>query len=257
MGRVYGRDRVVMARLERGMTIGCLTVLVVLIVVPGTVLGALWYWSWHIDKVNAEHRQQALLALDDQLRRTKNETLRALNGEDSADPDALTAVIHQYTGAPLISYDASRHVFRARVVKRVEYETRTLSGIGRDVIDRCLAYTYARAEGHGWTSTTSVLTYDACGPSAAIGSGARMAGRRVAALEASELNRAGVRRALAPYRRFLTVSAVTRSGSTVRMSIVVSDETTRQCYRITRDGSQVLSVPAQTCQARNSERNDL
>ncbi|MEV6806810.1 hypothetical protein [Streptomyces sp. NPDC051129] len=85
MGRVHGRDRVVMARLERGMTIGCLTVLVVLIVVLGTVLGALWYWSWHTDKVNAEHRQQALLALDDQLRRTKNETLRALGSEGSAD----------------------------------------------------------------------------------------------------------------------------------------------------------------------------
>ncbi|MEU1707821.1 hypothetical protein ABZ478_20935 [Streptomyces sp. NPDC005706] len=237
-----------MARLERAMTTGCLTVLVVLIFVLSTVLGALWYWSWHTDKVNAEHRQQALLTLDDQLRRTKNETIHALGNETSADPDALTAVIHQHTGAPAISYDASRHTFRARVLKRVEYESRTLFGISQGVINRCLAYTYAPAKGYGWTSTMSVLKYDTCGPSASIGSGARIAGQRVAALEASELNRAGVRRALAPYRRFLTVSAVTSTGSTVRVSVVVSEETTRQCYRITRDGSQVFSIPAQTCQ---------
>ncbi|MEV6808961.1 hypothetical protein [Streptomyces sp. NPDC051129] len=236
-----------MARL-RATTTGCLTVLVPLIVVLSTVLGALWYWSWHTDKVNAEHRQQALLALGDQVRRTKNETIRALDDEGSADPDALTAVIHRHTGAPVISYDASRHAFRARVVKRVEYESRTLLGISQSVTGRCLEYTYVLAKGHGWTSTMSVLKYDTCGPSVSIGSGARIASQRVAALEASELNRSGVRRALAPYRRFLTVSAVTRIGSAVRVSVVVSEETIRQCYRITRDGSQVFSVPAQTCQ---------
>ncbi|MDX5565798.1 hypothetical protein PYK79_24175 [Streptomyces sp. ID05-04B] len=237
-----------MARLERAMTTGCLTVLVVLIVVLSTVLGMLWYWSRHTDKVNAEHRQQALLALDDQLRRTKNETIGALGNEGSADPDALTAVIHQHTGAPVISYDAFRHTFRARVVKRVEYESRSLFGISQGVIGRCLEYTYAPAKGHGWTSTISVVKYDTCGPSVSIGSGARTAGQRVAALEASELNLTGVRRALAPYRRFLTVSAVTRTGSTVTVSVVVSEETTRQCYRITRNGSQVFSVPVQACQ---------
>ncbi|MFG2267327.1 hypothetical protein [Streptomyces sp. NPDC048720] len=230
------------------MTTGCLTVLVVLIVVLSTLVGALWYWSWHTDKVNAEHRQQALSTLDDQLRRTKNETIHALGDKGSADPDALTAVIHQHTGAPVISYDASRHAFRARVVKRVEYEFRTLFGISHGVIDRCLAYTYAPAKGFGWTSTMSVLKYDTCGPTVSIGSGARIAGQRIAALEASKLNRAGVRRALAPYRRFLTVSAVTSTGRTVRVTVVVSEETTRQCYRITRDGSQVFSTPAQTCQ---------
>ncbi|MFD4785896.1 hypothetical protein ACFWN1_02190 [Streptomyces sp. NPDC058459] len=237
-----------MTRLGRAMTTGCLTVLVVLIVVLSTVLGALWYWSRHTGEVNAEHRQQALRALDHQLRRTKNETTRALSDEGSADPDALTAVVHRHTGAPVISYDASRHAFRARVTKRVEYESRTLFGISRGVIDRCLEYTYAPAKRHGWTSTMSVLKYDTCAPSASIGSGARTAGQRVAALEASELNRTGVRRALAPYRRFLTVRTVTRTGSRVRVSVVVSEETTRQCYRITRNGSQVVSVPAQTCQ---------
>jgi hypothetical protein len=147
----------------------------------------------------------------------------------------------------VISYDASRHVFSARVAKRAEYRTRTLFGIGQGVIDRCLEYTYAPAKGHDWASTMSVLMNDTCGPSVAIGNGAHIVGRRVAALEAAELNRAGVRRALAPYRRFLTVGTITRTGSTVKMSVTVSKGTSRQCYRITRDGSQVLSVPAQTC----------
>ncbi|MGW2640022.1 hypothetical protein [Streptomyces sp. NPDC001348] len=237
-----------MARLERAATTGCLTFLVVLIVVLGTVLGAFWYRSWHTDKVDAERRQQALPALDGRLRRTENETVRALRDEGSADPDALTAVIHQHTGAPVISYDASRRAFRARVVERLAYESRTLFGSSQDVIDRCLEFTYAPAKGHAWTSTVSVLKYDTCGPSLSIGSGAGLAGRRVAALDASELNRSGVRRALAPYRRFLEVSAVTRTGGTVRVSVVVSEQSTRQCYRITRKRSQVLSVPAQSCQ---------
>lgn len=236
-----------MARLDRAMTTGCLILLVVLIVVFGTVLGVLWYWSWHTDKINAEYRQQALLALGDQLRRTRNETIRALGDAGPADPGALTAVIHQRTGAPVISYDASRHVFRARVAKRAEYKIRTLFGIGQDMIVRCLEYTYAPAKGHDWASAMSILMNDTCGPSVSIGNGAHTAGQRVAALEAAELNRAGVRRALAPYRRFLTVGTITRTGSTVKMSVAVSEGTSRQCYRITRDGSRVLSVPAQTC----------
>ncbi|MFD4540901.1 hypothetical protein [Streptomyces bauhiniae] len=229
------------------MTPGCLTVLVVLTVVLGAVLGASWYWSRHTDEANAERRRQAQLRLDDRLRRTEDETIRALGEEGSADPDALTAVVHQHTRAPVISYDASRHALRARVAERAEYESRTLFGISQGVIDRCLEYTYTPARGRGWTSTTSVLTYDSCGPAVSIAGAARTVGRRVAALEAAELNDAGVRRALAPYHRFLTVSVVTRTGSAVRVSVVVTEETARQCYRITRDGSRVSSVPAQTC----------
>ncbi|MFE9500649.1 hypothetical protein [Streptomyces collinus] len=237
-----------MARLKPPMTTGCLTVLVVLIAVLSTVLGALWYWTRHTDTVNAEHRQQALQALDEQLRRTKHDTIRALDNESSGDPDVLTAVIHRHTGAPVISYDASRHAFRARMVKRVEYKARTLFGTSEGMIDRCLDYTYAPANDRGWTSTMSVLKDDTCAPSDSVGSAARIAAQRVAALDASELTRIGLRRALAPYRRFLTVNAVTRTGGTVTVSVMVSEESTRQCYRITRNGSQVLSVPAQTCQ---------
>ncbi|NKQ25167.1 hypothetical protein [Streptomyces galbus] len=237
-----------MERLERAMATGFLSVLIVLVVVLSIALGALWYWVHHAGQVDAAHRQQAQLALDDELRRTNNETTRVLRDEDSADPDVLTAVIYRHTGAPLISYDAPRHTFRARVAKRVEYESRTLFGTSEGVIERCLQYTYTPGQDHDWTSTMSTVKYDTCNPAVSINSDARIAGQRVAALEASELNRASVRRALAPYRRFLTVGAVTTTGSTVKVSVVVSEGTTRQCYWITRNGLQILSVPAQNCQ---------
>jgi hypothetical protein len=141
------------------MTAGCLTVLILLVVVLATGLSWLWYSNWHVGKVVSERRHRAVSSILQQARNVADDTARSLDASRTGDLDELTGVIWKHTGSPLITYDASRRAFTARLSKQVMYETSgDLLGGGSDAVSRCLDFTYSHPHGHAPTGTLRTFT---------------------------------------------------------------------------------------------------
>ncbi len=249
----------VMERINRSMTTGCLTMLIALVLVLAAGLSWLGYADWHAGKVNGERRQEAVSSILRQGRDAADDTARSLDASRTSDVDELTGVIWEHTGSPLIAYDASRDAFTARLPKRVVYETvGVLPGGGSDAVSRCLDFTYSRPHGHAWTPRVTARDGDACRPATEVGSLSRLAGKRIEGIGVRQLTRAGVQQALDPTGtlRTFTVRSVVREDGTAAVSVLISshDGTVGQCYRITRSvpGSgeahpSVTVTPASSC----------
>ncbi|MER6730818.1 hypothetical protein [Streptomyces puniciscabiei] len=230
---------VVMERISRSMTTGCLTTLTALVLILASGLSWLCYSDWHAGKVNDERRQRAVSSILRQAHKAADDTARSLNASDSSDADKLTDVIWQHTGSPLITYDPSRRAFTARLSKQVMYETTgVIPGGGSDAVRRCLDFTYSRPHGQAWTPKVTVRDDDVCRPATDIGSQSRLAATRIEGIDVRELTRTGVQKALDPAGtlRTLTVKGVARGDGTVAVSVLISshDGTASQCYRVTR-----------------------
>lgn len=228
-----------MERIDRAMTGGCLTTLILLAIILATGLSWLWYADWHAGKVNSERRHRAVSSILQQARNAADDTARSLDASRTSDIDELTDVIWKHTGSPLITYDTSHHAFTARLDKQVMYETlAVLMGGGSDAVSRCLDFTYSHPHGHAWTLKVTVRKYDVCRPATDISSLSRLAGTRIEGMDAQELTRTGVQKALDPTGtlRTFTVKRVARRDGTVAVSVLISshDGTAGQCYRITR-----------------------
>ncbi|GHI10218.1 hypothetical protein AQI88_39515 [Streptomyces cellostaticus] len=247
-------------RINRSLTPGCLTTLIVLILVLGSGLSWLWYTDWHAGKVNSERRQKAVSSILRQARDAADDTARSLNASRTSDVDRLTGVIWKHTGAPLITYDTSRREFTARLSQQVPYETvQIIPGGGSDAVTRCFDFTYSRPHGQAWTPRVTVRDDDVCRPATDIGYLARVAKARVERIDAQELTRTGVQRALDPTGTLhtFTVKSVVGGDGTVAISIRITSHEGRagQCYRITRPApgsgevhpSSVIAAPAFSC----------
>ncbi|MGW7409906.1 hypothetical protein ACWGI9_40475 [Streptomyces sp. NPDC054833] len=255
-----GQERsVVVERVDRVMTTGCLTMLVLLVVVLATGLSWLWYFEWHTGKVDSERRNRAVSSILRQARNAADDTARSLDASRSGDLDELTGVIWKHTGSPLITYDASRRAFTAWLSKQVMYETSgSLLGGGSDAVSRCLGFTYSHPHGHAWTSKVTVRKDDVCRAATDIGLLSRLAGTRIEGMDPKDLTRTGVQKALDPTGtlRSFTVKGVTRGDGRVTVAVLLSsnDGTVGQCYRITRPATvsgtgqpPVTSAPAPSC----------
>ncbi|MDV5149002.1 hypothetical protein R1T08_33915 [Streptomyces sp. SBC-4] len=245
-----GSGRPVAERVDRFVTGGCLALLVVLIVVGGFL--AAWMWSsiWRVTQDDGNKREAALAALLQEADRTAADSRHALGASGSTDVDVLTGVIGQRTGAPVITYDASRDEFTAVVRKEVRYDMAGFTGAGAGEEARCLVLTYTRGAGRTWTSRVDVQDVGVCGPSREIDVRAAEARAQLAGTPAEDLTASGVQRSLDPAGRpdWLRVTRVVRRGDVVTVSAVVStwDGSTGQCYRFTRrlSGAGAPSAPA-------------
>ncbi|MFF4911328.1 hypothetical protein ACFY2T_41420 [Streptomyces sp. NPDC001260] len=248
-----------MERLNRSMTAGCLTTLILLIIIGISGLSWLWYANWHAGKVNSERRHQAASAILQQARTTAVTTAHALNAGPTRDTGKLTEEIWRHTGSPLITYDATHQTFRARLSKQVAFETvRVLPGGGSDAVNRCLDFTYSRTDDHMWTPKVFVQKNDVCRPATDIGYLSRLASTRIQAMDERELSRTAVQKSLDPtgQLRTFTVKSVSRAASRATVTILITshDRTTDQCYRITRPTTAssgihppVTSMPQPAC----------
>ncbi|GAA2881651.1 hypothetical protein [Streptomyces mexicanus] len=252
-GPVAGR------RSTRFLTTGCLTALVVLIVVLTAGLSWLWYADRHAGTVNGERRQRAVSSVLRQARADAEATARSLDASGDGDVDRLTGVIARHTASPLITYDTSRHTFTALLARQAVYERLgVVPGGGSDMVSRCLEVTYSRPDGRGWTPKVTVRDDDVCRPATEIGHMARLAGTRIAGLAGHELTRGAVQKALDPTGalRTYSVTSVTRTKDTAVVLVRISsrDRTAGQCYRVTRpvtgpaaDRPSVTAAAASSC----------
>lgn len=221
------------------VTTGCLTALVVLIILFGTVASWLWYRHWRDGNVNSERRDKALAAILEEARDTADDTARALDTTGSTDTDALTDVIWQRSEAPMISYDGSRREFTATATKYAQYDAKgILPGIGPVRVTRCFVFTYTHRPGQAWTSKVSERADDVCQPGTGINGAVNLARARIANMHTGDLTRVGVRKVLNPTGRQRTydVRSATREGDTVTVSVLVTalNAKATQCYRFTR-----------------------
>jgi hypothetical protein len=245
---------VVMERVNRSMTTGCLTALIALIVTLATGLSWFAYADWHAGKVNSERRQKAVSSILRQARDTADETARSLNASHTDDVDALASLIGKHTGSPLLTYDRSRHEFTARLAKQVTYETvGGLLGGGSDAVSRCLDFTYTGSRGDAWTPHVKVRDDDLCRPATDIGQLSRLARTRIDGIEVHGLTRASVQKALDPTGtlRTYTVKDVVRRDGTAAVSVLITshDGTVSQCYTITRSVTSYGTVRQPTTAA--------
>ncbi len=230
---------VVMERINRSMTTGCLTILIVLIVVLATSLSCLWYSDWHAGKVNRERRDRAVSSVLQEARDAADATVRSLDASHASDVDELTGVIWKHTASPVITYDTSRREFTARLPKQMMYKkVSVLLGGDSDVVNRCFDFTYSRPYGQTWTHKVTVRDDDVCRPAADIGYRSRLAKQRIERIDAQSLTRTGLQKALDPTGtlRTFAVKDVARRDGTVVVSVLITslDATANQCYRITR-----------------------
>ncbi|WP_432082422.1 hypothetical protein [Streptomyces sp. WAC 04229] len=248
---------VVTGRTNRLVTTGCLTILIALIVVLGTVVSWLWYRHGHDDNLNSERREKALAQILKQARATADDTSRALDTSDATDADAVIGVIWQHSEAPVITYDVSRHEFTATAAAAAQYtQENMLPGGGPIQVTRCFTYTYNQDPSRSWTARVSERTDVACRPSTQISSRVRLAQTRISSMYAEDLTHEGIQEALDPTgRRSFDVKNVVRDGDMMTASVLVSSSETavEQCYHFTRPvpgdeghGSST-AVPTSSC----------
>ncbi|MEV0281795.1 hypothetical protein AB0I22_36170 [Streptomyces sp. NPDC050610] len=228
-----------MERINRSMTTGCLIMLIVLVLVLATGLSWLWYSDWHAGKVNRERRDRAVSSVLQQARDAADDAARSLDASHTSDVDKLTSVIWQHTASPVITYDASRREFTARLPKQMMYKSvGILPGSNSDVVNRCFDFTYSHPYGQTWTHKVTVRDDDVCRPAADIGYRSRLAKKRIERIDAQSLTRTGLQKALDPtgtFRSFAVKDVARRSGTVVVSVLITSlDATANQCYRITR-----------------------
>ncbi|MFI7347737.1 hypothetical protein ACIBSR_15895 [Streptomyces sp. NPDC049936] len=250
---------VVTGQTNRRVTTGCLTILIALTVVLGTVVSWLWYRHWHDENVNSERREKALAQVLKQARATAEDTSRALGTSDAteAHADAVIGVIWEHSKAPVITYDASRHEFTATAAAAAQYtQENMLPGGGPIQVTRCFSFTYGQDPSRTWTARVSERTDVACRPSTQISSRVRQAQTRISSMYAEDLTHEGIQEALDPTgRRSFDVKNVVREGDTTTASVLVSSSETavEQCYHFTRPvpgdeghGSST-AVPTSSC----------
>ncbi|MFV8187530.1 MULTISPECIES: hypothetical protein [unclassified Streptomyces] len=233
------RRPVVGERLNRSLTTGCLIALLLLVIVLVSGLAGLWYANWHADNVNSQRRAQAVSSILQQARDTADDTARSLDASHSADIDKLIGVIWKHSGSPLIRYDSSHQALTARLPKQVMYETAgVLPGAGSDAVRRCVLFTFSYLDDHVWTPKVTLQAGDACRSVTDIGYLSRLADKRIGKMDAGQLSRVQIQKALDPTGRLHTfaVKRVTRGDGKVTAAILISshDGTAEQCYRITR-----------------------
>ncbi|MHC5902900.1 hypothetical protein ACVNF4_03145 [Streptomyces sp. S6] len=238
------------------MTTGCLTALIALIIVLGTVVSWLWFRNWHDENANGARDRKALASVLRQARATADGTARALDASGTTDADAVTAVIWRHSEAPVITYDPSRREFTATAEKFAQYDEEGVLGGGPVRETRCFVFTYARHSGQGWTSKVAERDRASCGPGNQIGGRVRLALTRISGMYAEDMTRPGMQDALDPTgRRSFDVKSVVREGGTMRASILVSSAGAEvdQCYRFTRPvpdddgGRPATAVPVSSC----------
>ncbi|MGW4020311.1 hypothetical protein [Streptomyces sp. NPDC005009] len=258
MGSDTTGGTVVTRRANGLVTTGCLTALVVLIILFGTVASWLWYRSWHDGNVNSERRDKAFASILEEARDTADDTARALDTTGTTDADALMGVIWQRSEAPVISYDGARREFTATAAKYAQYDAKgILPGVGPVRVTRCFVFTYTHRPGQAWTSKVSERGNGVCRPGTQIGSRVRLALTRISNMYAEDLTRAGIQDVLDPTgRRSFDVRSATREGDTVTVSVLVTDLSAKasQCYRFTRTVHDVsgtnsaTAAPAISCE---------
>ncbi|MEU2079216.1 hypothetical protein, partial [Streptomyces sp. NPDC013489] len=244
-------------RANRFATGGCLTILMVLILVLGVFASLMWYAGWRVGQASEENDKKALASLLQQADRIADESGRALRGSDPSSAEKAADVIWKHTEAPVITHDAALGMFTAVVEKAVEYNTAGLPPGGSERTVRCLVFTYTHGPGRKWTSQVSAKDVNACRSSTDIGNRARAARSRLANMPREDLTRAGIQQALDPAGRpdLVTVkSAIRRNGSVIVSALISSrDGAAGQCYRLTRpyEGVEIqlsaAAAPAITC----------
>ncbi|MFJ3786347.1 hypothetical protein [Streptomyces sp. NPDC090093] len=228
-------------RANRFATGGCLTILMVLILVLGVFASWMWYSAWRVGQASEQNSKKALTSLLQQADRMADESGRALRASDPGSAEEAADVIWKHTEAPVITHDAALGKFTATVEKAVEYNTAGFPGGGADRVVRCFVFTITHGPGRTWTSQVAAEDFNVCRPSKDIGSQARNALTHLANMPGEDLTRAGVQRALDPagHPDLVTVKSVIRRKGMVVVSALISsrDGTTDQCYRLTRPNS--------------------
>ncbi|MET7293563.1 hypothetical protein ABZS79_15770 [Streptomyces griseoloalbus] len=233
--------------MRRGVTIGCL----VLLMIPVVLVAYFWFTVWHAGRENERREQAALASLLRRAQDAADRTADALNRSRDTGTDALMGVIWEHTGSPVISYDEERRAFTATADRSVLVDQESVLLVsGPVMVKRCFTYTYARRPGSAWTSEITERDLEACRGSAAVGDSVRFARVRMADVEAARLTRAGLQGVLEPGGRprdesRFVVRSVDRAGRTVA-ALVLTRYTDRygtsgdgpavveQCYRLTR-----------------------
>ncbi|MFD0546246.1 hypothetical protein ACFQ1B_28590 [Streptomyces mexicanus] len=251
-GPVAGR------RSTRFLTTGCLTALVVLIVVLTAGLSWLWYADRHAGTVNGERRQRAVSSVLRQARADAEATARSLDASGDGDVDRLTGVIARHTASPLITYDTSRHTFTALLARQAVYERLGVVP-GRQRHGEPVPGGHLQPPGRpGVDAEGDRPGRRRVPPATEIGHMARLAGTRIAGLAGHELTRGAVQKALDPTGalRTYSVTSVTRTKDTAVVLVRISsrDRTAGQCYRVTRpvtgpaaDRPSVTAAAASSC----------
>lgn len=226
-------------------------------IILATVLGALlltsvlvpsWllYKEKHSERITRENRRQALTRLDQQTKRSRDESLRALRESSAHDVDALAGIIARHTDAHLLAYDASRGRFTATAEWKTEYALVALwPGITHDRLNRCVVLTFTHGPGVAWTGRTDQQDQAECEPARAIGSLAAGLRRRLSQLEGEDLTDARVREVLAVGSK---VERVTADRGVLRAEVILFDraKTVGQCYRFTRPLTPERAATAET-----------
>ncbi|MFG2840885.1 hypothetical protein ACGFYE_38520 [Streptomyces zaomyceticus] len=228
-------------RVNRFATGGCLTIIMVLILVLGVFASWMWYSAWRVGQASEENDKKALASLLQQADRMADDSGRALRASDPSSAEEAADVIWKHTEAPVITHDAALGKFTATVEKAVEYNTAGFPGAGADRAVRCLVFTYTHGPGQNWTSQVAAKDVNVCRASKDVGNQARGARTRLANMLREDLTRAGVQQALDPAGRpdLVTVKSVIRRKGLVIVSALISsrDGTADQCYRLTRPNS--------------------
>ncbi|MFE6462209.1 hypothetical protein ACFVP0_32735 [Streptomyces cinereoruber] len=238
-------------RSNRFATGGCLTILMVLILVLGVFASWMWYSAWRVGQASEENSKKALTSLLQQADRMADDSGRALRASNPSSAEETVGVIWKHTEAPVIIHDAALSNFTATVEKAVEYNTAGFPGGRADKAARCLIFTYAHGPDRKWTAQVVAKDVNICRASKDVGNQAQEARTRLANMPREDLTRAGVQQALDPTGRpdLVTVKSVTRRKGSVIVSALISSRegTTHQCYRLTRpDSVEEVQISATT-----------
>lgn len=235
-----------------GLTGGCLIFLVLLIVIGGSLLAALWYRLWSTENTTNRNRAAAEVEHRERIDRAARESAQALRASAATDPATLTALIGKHTRAPVITYNATHKEFTAKVEMSTIYDTAHLLTVGVERIVSCEVFTYTPGPDRAWRVDLTTRETATCRPGKQIGDLAHRARQVLENLNGDLMTVAEAQRVLDQARSpgRLIVRNVTHDKRTTTVSALLADatKTVGQCYRLTmsRPGNQVPSPATAT-----------
>lgn len=236
----------VTARAARAVTGGCLTALIILIVVLATALAWGVYSVHHADAGNARRRKQAQAEVAQQARHAASMTVQALTTKQ-ADAGSVAAedIVLSYGRDPdlgqgalpaKVTYDENTAQLTAVTLFSSSYEVEPALWGASDMesVTRCYALSF-RYDSSAWHRRVTSRPDAACARRQAITDAAQAAQSSLSALHQTAETRARVQQILKPFSgATYDVITVSGQGHTVTVTALVHAPRDQQCYRFLR-----------------------